>query len=236
MDNNATNKFQRAKFTINYENRQAETFEVLFNPSQYVISKSARYSDTSTVDTQGSTTGNSGDDKNRNNVKNFIGTSDATLSLELFLDTTVPEYYDEKTEKPKDVKDMVDKFMSMCIATDGQHKPPKVQFCWGSQIFEGYAQSVSATYLLFSGDGKPLRARVSLSISESEPPGMKVKKAGESPDRTKARMIKDDVNIFHIAFKEFADPGRWKEICKANNIANPLDIPIGTVLKVPAEE
>lgn len=226
-------EFQKAKFTVKYENKDAKTFEVLFNPSQYAISKSARYTSVDPVDTHAAG-GGSGGTKNRNNSRNFVGTSDATLSLELFLDTTVPEYFGEEPGEAKDVKDMIDKFMDMCVASDGQHKPPKVQFCWGSQIFEGYVYSVNATYLLFDSDGKPLRARVNLTISEAEQPAAKIKDSNESPDRTKARMVRDDADIFNIAYREFADPGMWKLICKTNNIANPLDIPTGTVLKVPA--
>lgn len=228
MDN-----YQKAQFTIKYENKTEPPFSVLFNPTQYVVRKSAKYTSTDPVNTKGGK-GNAGDIKNKNNAKNFVGTSDATLSLELFLDTTVPNYFDEKAQKPEDVKKIVDKFMDMCEASDGQHKPPKVQFSWGSQIFEGYVHSVDATYLLFDSEGMPLRAKVNLTISEAEMPSKKIKNANESPDRTKARTVKDDSNIFNIAYKEFADPMMWKLICKTNNIANPLNIPSGTVLKVPS--
>lgn len=225
---------QKAKFKVTYEGKTKPVeFDVLFNPSQYQISKAARYTNPEKVDTHSSTRGSDGT-TNKNNKKNYIGTSDATLTLELFLDTTVPEYYNEDVEQPDDVKVLVDRFMDMCVATDGEHKPPKVQFCWGSQIFEGYVHSVNATYLMFDYDGKPLRARVNLTISEAEMPGRNVRDSKSSPDRTKARVVSDDVSIFHIAYREFADPGLWKLICKANNIANPLDIPAGTVLKVPA--
>ena len=225
--------YKKAKFTIRYENKSETSFFVLFNPTQYVIRKSAKYTNTEPVDTKGGNNDGSGV-KNANNAKNFVGTSDATLSLELFLDTTVPEYFDEDADKPEDVKDIVDKFMGMCEASDGQHKPPKVEFSWGSQIFEGYVHSVNATYLLFDSEGKPLRAKVNLTISESELPSKKIKDAKSSPDRTKARTVKDDSDIFNIAYREFADPMMWKLICKTNNISNPLNIPPGTVLKVPS--
>ena len=55
-----------------------------------------------------------------------------------------------------------------------------------------------------------------------------------SPDRTKARTMTEDNNIWNIAEKEYGDVREWRRIAEANNIMNPLDIPVGTVLKVPS--
>lgn len=37
-------------------------------------------------------------------------------------------------------------------------------FCWGTLAFEGVLESISAEYVMFDRDGKPLRANVDLEI------------------------------------------------------------------------
>ena len=56
----------------------------------------------------------------------------------------------------------------------------------------------------------------------------------ESSDRTKARTVTEAVSVFNIAQAEYKNPDMWRVICQANNIADPMHIPSGTVLKVPA--
>ena len=55
-----------------------------------------------------------------------------------------------------------------------------------------------------------------------------------SPDRTKAKTLTEDSSIFSIAEREYGDAREWRRIADANDIMNPLDIPVGKVLKVPS--
>ena len=55
-----------------------------------------------------------------------------------------------------------------------------------------------------------------------------------SPDRTKARTMTEDNNIWNMAQNEYGDVREWRRIADANGIMNPLDIPVGKVLRVPS--
>ena len=56
----------------------------------------------------------------------------------------------------------------------------------------------------------------------------------ESPDRTKCRTLHEGQSLWALAYEEYGDPEKWKEIARENRIANPLQIKPGQVLKLPA--
>ena len=55
-----------------------------------------------------------------------------------------------------------------------------------------------------------------------------------SADRTKQWIFKPGDTLQKIAAKEYGDPNQWRPIARANNIDNPLTIPAGQALKIPA--
>ena len=82
--------------------------------------------------------------------------------------------------------------------------------------------------------GKPLRATADLSMNGFNSAVTEQKSPLLSPDRTKARTMTEDNNIWNLAEKEYGDVREWRRIADANDIMNPLDIPVGTILKVPS--
>ena len=42
------------------------------------------------------------------------------------------------------------------------------------------------------------------------------------------------MSLWSIAYEEYDDCEKWREIAKANNIMNPLDIRPGQVIRIPA--
>lgn len=227
-----TGTLEKAKFEI-YENVDAaapkDTVTVLFNPAQYSISSGAAY---------GSYSDHGGRKKNSTprDTNNFRETKLQSLSLELFLDTGGKAVLGKKPEDASDVSKEVKKFMDMVRVKGESHTPPIVRFCWGSLKFRGRVEDVNATYTLFTSAGKPIRAKVTLKITEVRKSSEKYMEPFESPDRTKARMITQGNSVWTIALAEYGTPTMWREICQANDIENPLEIPVGTVLKVPALE
>jgi nucleoid-associated protein YgaU len=55
-----------------------------------------------------------------------------------------------------------------------------------------------------------------------------------SADRTKQWVFKTGDTLQKIAAREYGDPNKWRPIARANNIDNPLTIPAGQALKIPA--
>lgn len=171
----------------------------------------------------------------------FVGRGTTKLSLQLWFDVTVLSDSNVQNEK-NDVRQLTaDVAYFITPKKKGKSKkgkdefiPPGVRFIWGAFIFEGVVDSMDETLELFSADGRPLRASVSLSLSKQEiqfnrkaiasgngigkTPGMKPQQASQQGD-----------SIQKIA----AQAGRtqdWKEIAAANNIEDPRQLTPGTLL------
>lgn len=207
-----------------------EIFVCQFNPDEFHISTSGDYRK---VKRQG------GDSP----IVQFAGNSSQVLDLKLYFDTSTSyeikaggKQEKPRKEKAKDVSAYTRKLMSLVQVNGKLHRPAVVTFCWGSVRFSGFVEKVDTRYLMFENGGMPVRAEVSLNIISRD---MSLGDEGklnprESPDRTKCIVLSLDSSLWDIAEKEYGDASYWREIARANNIMNPLEVPVGTQLKVPA--
>ena len=109
----------------------------------------------------------------------YIRGGSEKLSLEVLLDTT--DTLENVREK------YVQKLSDLMRIKSELHAPPIVQFVWDSDIFRGVLDSLGVTYVLFSPEGVPLRAQVSLSLTAYRPVEVQVKEAKKaSPDTEKS--------------------------------------------------
>lgn len=202
-------------------NKIDEDIEVLFNPSQYTLSESASYG-----------RGRRG----RASSVSYSGGGASTLSMELFFDTgPVLSASGKDNKSATDVAEKVKKFEELVYIKGELHAPPIVRFIWGSLSFMGVVTQIKSTFTKFTESGMPIQAKVSLSLmAYRKQKDEKIKSPFESPDRTKCRMIREDYSIWDMAKNEYGDISKWKVIARANNISNPLEIPPGTIVKIPA--
>lgn len=197
--------------------------EVLFNPAEYTLTESSSYSS------------NSGPSSDAPTVM-YAGGKAATLSMELFFDTSaVPAVSGKGGTDATDVSKKIQEFAKLVYIKGELHSPPIVRFIWGSLSFKGVVTELRSTYKKFTKSGMPIQAKVSISImSYSEQNEEKQKSPPESPDRTKCRTVREDYSIWDMAKSEYRDISKWKVIARANNISNPLEVPPGTIVKIPA--
>ncbi|NLV16015.1 MAG: LysM peptidoglycan-binding domain-containing protein [Syntrophomonadaceae bacterium] len=198
-----------------------EQIPVQFNPAEYSLIEGADYTH---VKRQNSDSP----------VLNFAGGQQPRLKMTLYFDT-----YHVKTSaldltEEKDVSEQVEKLAKLRQIAGSAHRPPVVAFVWGSLKFIGFINSVTTTYTMFSKDGKPLRAKMDVNFIGVPNEDGSRRSPFESPDRTKIRILSEDESLWSIARKEYGDEGKWRHIAKANGIMDPLEIPVGTLLKVPA--
>jgi hypothetical protein len=96
-------------------------------------------------------------------VRQHIGASSTTLSLDLIFDTA-----DEgTTESPRSVREKTKKLERFLIAKgegEQENAPPRIRFSWGDLIVEGVVESMTIDFEHFAANGVPLRAKVPLSI------------------------------------------------------------------------
>jgi Contractile injection system tube protein len=113
----------------------------------------------------------------------FVDKSSSTLSVELVFDTTYIETTDSdgqdgdggqdgssQIEQGSDVRQqtrkIADKFLKPVESGSQMQAPSRVLFQWGSFEFIGMVQTYDETLDFFSEKGRPLRASVSLKLSE----------------------------------------------------------------------
>jgi nucleoid-associated protein YgaU len=191
-----------------------------FNPKELSIQKSAKW-----------------ERKPARNAKKasapeFSGADPCKLTLEMF--------FDASDTGGGSVVDKVEDLFRCCVPTDDtqQNKkavPPLVQLNWGTiTSFPGFITSVQAKYTLFAPDGTPIRATCSVSMEEmpGDPLGQNPT-SGALSAYVVHKVIAGD-SLASIAYREYGDPSMWRPLAEANNIDDPIRLPVGMTLMVPA--
>jgi nucleoid-associated protein YgaU len=167
----------------------------------------------------------------------FKGTQSTDLNLTLLLDavekaggTVVPE-----------VEQLLGWTTPATESTDTTSpSPPKLLFNWGklkigtADKFVGHLERVGVHYLLFAPDGTPIRAEVSLTLkSVPQGPGAgNPTSGGRHPYRT--HQLSRGETLQSVAWSTYGDPGLWRAIALANEVDDPLRLPPGRELLLPA--
>src|SRR5205823_924597 len=115
--------------------------------------------------------------------------------------------------------------------------PPFVLFGWGPTMsFLAYVKSVSVKYSLFKPDGTPIRATGTVSLEEIplNMPRQNPTSGGLAAHRTHTVVAGD--TLASISYREYRNPAYWRALAHANNIEDPMRLPSGTRLMVPAPE
>ena len=138
--------FKRGHFTYTDSSGAAQTVPIDFNPA------SLDY--TLTINTQGE----------GGQAQQAAGVASAKLNLELLFDTT--DSGDDVRNKTNKVEQMLRPSSASGGQQGPQHAPPMVTFEWGAFKFVGVVDSFRQTMDFFSSNGVPLRASVTLSMTQ----------------------------------------------------------------------
>jgi contractile injection system tube protein len=127
---------------------EKDSFPVQFNPTTLKLTLSNQVE---------------GGDSQGRQVRQHIGPSSTTLSLDLIFDTA-----DEgTTENPRSVREKTKQLERFLVAKgDGSQAgaPPQIRFSWGDLEVTGVVDQLTIDFDHFAANGAPLRAKVSLSI------------------------------------------------------------------------
>jgi len=168
----------------------------------------------------------------------FASTGATKLSMELWFDVTLPppEGAPATGGDVRKLTEQVASFMNVQNANSTDQKirtPPNLKFKWGSFIFTGTMDSMDETIDLFSPDGVPLRANVSINLSKHDltfeygtPAGGNSGSAGTTPLST----AKAGDSLAQMAAQ--AGISNWQGVARANGIANPRLLQPGTMVNL----
>lgn len=150
------------------DGQQGDPFVVPFNPATLKVTYS-----------------NSISQESGTSATQVSGKQTADLAVELLFDTTDTSFaaidWGDDTAKGRvrpgadiDVRIFTARIVALMQPDKGasnqkdQSAPPRVRFVWGSFLFNGVLKSLTESLELFSAQGIPLRASLSLSLSEDK--------------------------------------------------------------------
>jgi hypothetical protein len=204
---------------------ERRSLKVLFNPTEYSIAKSVTWEP------------RSGENDGRFNAPalTFGGGGLRQLSLKLLYDVTEPV----EGRMIDDVRIETNKLAALTRIERDQGRPPVVRISWGQAPigsdfpFTGMITSLTQTFVLFTSEGKPVRANVDVSFSEFLDPELDQRET--DPEMTTYRIKRGD-NLAVIAAAMYGDPSLWRLIAEANDVDDPRVLEIGRTLSIPERE
>jgi nucleoid-associated protein YgaU len=179
-------------------------------------------------------------------LQQFVRGGAEKLSLELFFDTTE----DGMGLDARSVTEETDRVFQLARIDPDLHAPPIVTFQWNHHIagdsldplfsqqarnsFQCVIESIRQKFTLFSPEGVPLRATVSLVLREYRTLDQQLGELNlKSPDRTRSHTVKGGETLTAVASDEWDRPEEWRRIADANEIEDPRRLRPGTFLAIP---
>ncbi len=160
----------------------------------------------------------------------FSGGEAEDMNIDLLFDTTdtgqdVRDTYrtllelaqvDESTKNPKTQKG----------------EPPRCRFQWGRFLaFTAVIKKITQKFTYFKSDGTPLRAKVTVTLTEVGKQVARQNPTSYSEPR-KIWIVHQGDRLDWIAYREYGDPAHWRHIAVTNGLLNPLDLQPGQILKL----
>ena len=184
-------------------------------------------------------------------LQQFVRGQAEKLTLELFFDST-----DQGMGKGAvSVTTRTDRIYQLIKIEPTRHAPPICTFIWNDQFpgsslngnagssasgnqrrngFKCIVESVKQKFTLFSPEGVPLRATLSVSLREYKTLDEQLAHLNlSSPDRTHSHVIQSNDTLSGVAALFYRRPGDWRFVAEANGIEDPRRLKVGTFLTIP---
>jgi nucleoid-associated protein YgaU len=184
-------------------------------------------------------------------LQQFVRGQAEKLTLELFFDTT-----DKGMGKGAvSVTTRTDRIYQLIKIEPTRHAPPICTFIWNDQFpgsslngnagssasgnqrrngFKCIVESVKQKFTLFSPEGVPLRATLTVNLREYKTLDEQLAHLNlSSPDRTHSHVIQSNDTLSGVAALFYRRPGDWRFVAEANGIEDPRRLTVGTFLTIP---
>lgn len=225
----------KAKILVYWDGPSAppKAIEVQYNPSEYTLDKQLQFGE-ATIPGLDSP------------LQQFVRGNAEKLTLDLFCDTTEHGL----GEKAVSVTTETDKIFQLIRIDPKRHAPPVLAFLWGPEFpgnrllqdeagqrreaFPCVMESIRQKFTLFSSEGVPLRATLTVSLREYrdlDDQFAQIKPS--SPDRTHVHVLQQGDTLAGVSQRYYDKPAQWRAIADANGVEDPRRTVPGTFLRVP---
>jgi hypothetical protein len=144
-----------------------------------------------------------------------------------------------------------DKFYKLVKINGNDHAPPVCLFSWGTGFagsslgsdwasqgrengFKCVIESVRQRFSLFSSEGVPLRATLTVGLKEYKTVQEQLGRINpQSADQTHSYTLRQGETLTDVANAVYGDPTAWRPIADLNSVTDPLAVPVGSILEVP---
>jgi hypothetical protein len=176
-----------------------------------------------------------GDQSSGNAGQQFVGKGTTKLALQLWFDVTAKE--DKIVKDVRMLTGQVVFFMTPRDSSDPKKMiAPAVRFVWGTFQFDGMVDGVEETLEYFAPDGTPLRASMTLSITQQKILEIRqYKEDGKPPARPGQKPLAPAKSGDSLQGMAGKDGNRdWQSVAAANAIEDPLRMPAGQLVDLSA--
>src|SRR5215218_10005837 len=186
--------FARARITIEHTGEQ---FEVMFNPEEYTLNRDNNFASQAVPGLSSP-------------LLQFVHGNLRTLEMELFFDT-----YEQKT----DVRVQTQRIVRLLDIDPELHAPPVINIAWASLQFRCVLVRAGQKFILFLEDGRPARARVTVSFNEYVDPGRETREVKrQTANFSKVHTVVQGETLSAIAGRFYEDPRMWRPIAIENGL------------------
>lgn len=226
-------QLQQAMIVATWYSGEMDFIPVQFNPTEFSLEKGAQIAEIGIagLDTP---------------LLQFVRGQDEKLTVDLFFDTTE----DGMGAGATSVTTYTDPIYQLVKIEPKRHAPPICSFIWNDKFpgndvsvnlgnqkrneFQCVVESVRQKFTLFSPEGIPLRATVSVTLREYKTLDQQLHQLNlTSPDRTHSHVVQRGDVLTSIAALYYRRPGEWRPIAAANAIEDPRRLISGAFLRIP---
>lgn len=185
---------------------------LLFNPTEYQLQKTNNFAEIAIPGLE-------------TPPLQYVRGSAQKLTTELLVDTS---------DTLEDVRARTDVLQSL-MKIDGElHAPPIVRLVWDGDVFLGVVESLNITFVLFTPDGVPLRAKLAVTLVEYRTVEDQLAETPRhSADVDKSHVVRRGDSLASIAALAYNDPTQWRAIAANNGIEDPRRLSPGQTLQIP---
>jgi hypothetical protein len=222
---------------VNADGSLGDPLSVNFNPTEFTLNKAAQFAEVVIPGLDSP-------------ILQFVRGQTETLSLDLFFDSTDSGMDDGAAS----VTDLTDQFYQLVKIDGTTHAPPICFFSWGADFpgqrayaslgggtgsqqrhgFKCVIDSVRQRFTLFSPQGAPLRATLTVSLKEYKTLSEQIAELNmQSADHSQTHVVQTGETLSQIANDVYNDPSQWRAIADQNFIVDPLQLTPGLVLEIP---
>jgi hypothetical protein len=226
----------RAMLSVTWSNQVQEFIPLQFNPTELSFNKAAQIAEIAIPGLDSP-------------LLQFVRGQDETLTMDLFFDSTENGMGVGATS----VTTYTDKFYQLIKMEPDRHAPPICTFQWnrafpGADVsanvgnqkrtsFQCIVESVRHKYTLFSPEGVPLRATLTVTLREYKTLDEQLAQLNlNSPDKTQAYITQSGDTLSGVAGRHYRRAGEWRRIADANQIEDPRRLFPGAFLTLPPME